>query len=195
MIGNSRDISTVMRHTSKMFAGIASMVGEGAVTALASKEGEQVELNPPVSCNDSIIGWLSKVEKGMKVELISLSNDALGAFPTSLEGDNFDGWAEKFPAQVLLVIMQVKWCESAEANLKALDPVINEVVRFLEYLAERVLTDLPRLLRQKFEQLMTELIHERDHRCLLTQGIGSSLEIPKFWKVSSRLYRCRILQL
>ena len=34
----------------------------------------------------------------------------------------------------------------------------------LTYLANLVLLDLPRTLRQKFEQLMTELVHERDVR-------------------------------
>merc|ERR1719440_2515431 len=62
MIGNSTDVASVMRHMAKMFAGIAGLEGSGEVGALVSKEGEKVVFEKPISTNDTIIGWLSKVE-------------------------------------------------------------------------------------------------------------------------------------
>jgi dynein heavy chain 1, cytosolic len=45
-------------------------------------------------------------------------------------------------------------------------------VRFLEILAENVVKDVKKDLRQKFEQIITDFVHQRDvTRVLLLKGI------------------------
>ena len=92
MIGNSRDVSTVMRHMIKMFAGVAAMEGEGEVTGLVSREGERVTFEP-ISINDTIIGWLSKVELGGEGDSFSKMYElVVEAKPGRRRRPHYPGW-------------------------------------------------------------------------------------------------------
>ena len=46
-----------------------------------------------------------------------------------------------------------------EGNYQA---VLDKILGILDFMAEAVLTDLPKLTRSKFEQLITEFVHKRD---------------------------------
>jgi len=71
--------------------------------------------------------------------------------------DDFNGWIEKFPAQIDILSMQVFWSMKVEESLKvgnaskSLILVENRTKEILEMMAERVLTDLAKDIRQKYE--------------------------------------------
>lgn len=63
--------------------------------------------------------------------------------------------------------MQVSWSNKVEESLEkkkgASLPLIEDAIKLtLEMLAERVLTDLKKDIRQKYEQLITDLVHQRE---------------------------------
>lgn len=62
--------------------------------------------------------------------------------------------------------MQVSWSHRVEDSLEQKQgktlPAAEDSIRLtLEMLAERVLTDLPKAIRKKYEQLITDLVHQR----------------------------------
>ena len=70
---------------------------------------------------------------------------------------------ERYSAQVVLLAFQVLWCSKIEAALQGGDKPEEElgkvetyVLDFLTMLAESVLKDLKKDLRQKFEQIITD---------------------------------------
>ena len=64
----------------------------------------------------------------------------------------------------------------------SLGVVVDRCVSKLDFLAEAVLGTLPRITRQKYEQLMTELIHERDvtRKLMETKVTDEHLRDPFF---------------
>jgi len=64
--------------------------------------------------------------------------------------------------------MQVFWsnkveeCLKTNVGAKSLVLVEKRTMTILEMLAERVLTDLAKDIRQKYEQLITDLVHQQD---------------------------------
>ena len=65
--------------------------------------------------------------------------------------------------------------------------VEKRTITILELLAERVLTDLTKDIRQKYEQLITDLVHQRDvTRRLLSDKIGSTNDFA--WLYHMRFY-------
>ena len=94
------------------------------------------------------------------------------------EAEDFTKWIEKFPAQIDVLSMQVFWSNKVEECLKtgtgsnALVHVEQRTMKILELLADRVLSDLPKDIRQKYEQLITDLVHQREvTQNLISDGI------------------------
>jgi dynein heavy chain 1 len=63
--------------------------------------------------------------------------------------------------------MQVSWSTKVEESLEkkkglSLSLIEDSIKLTLEMLAERVLTDLKKDVRQKYEQLITDLVHQRE---------------------------------
>jgi hypothetical protein len=59
-----------------------------------------------------------------------------------------------------LISFQTYWTFLIEeGNYQA---VLDKILGILDFMAEAVLTDLPKLTRSKFEQLITEFVHKRD---------------------------------
>jgi dynein heavy chain 1 len=87
--------------------------------------------------------------------------------------------------------MQVSWSARVEDLIKkgsaALKAVEARIQGILEMLAERVLTDLKKDIRQKYEQLITDMVHQRDvTRRLITDNISSVNEFA--WLYHMRFY-------
>jgi dynein heavy chain 1 len=60
-------------------------------------------------------------------------------------------------------------------------------MKILELLADRVLSDLPKDIRQKYEQLITDLVHQREvTQNLISDGIQSITEFA--WLYQMRFY-------
>ena len=89
--------------------------------------------------------------------------------------------------------MQVFWSNKVEECLKtgsgakSLVLVEKRTIAILEMLADRVLTDLAKDIRQKYEQLITDMVHQREvTRQLIDQQIQSINEFT--WLYHMRFY-------
>ena len=109
------------------------------------------------------------------------------------QSEDFTKWIEKFPAQIDILSMQVFWSNKVEECLKtgsgakSLVLVEKRTIAILEMLADRVLTDLAKDIRQKYEQLITDMVHQREvTRQLIDQQIQSINEFA--WLYHMRFY-------
>eukprot|EP00587_Corethron_hystrix_P001648 CAMPEP_0113299688 /NCGR_PEP_ID=MMETSP0010_2-20120614/1622_1 /TAXON_ID=216773 ORGANISM="Corethron hystrix, Strain 308" /NCGR_SAMPLE_ID=MMETSP0010_2 /ASSEMBLY_ACC=CAM_ASM_000155 /LENGTH=4034 /DNA_ID=CAMNT_0000152971 /DNA_START=8 /DNA_END=12112 /DNA_ORIENTATION=+ /assembly_acc=CAM_ASM_000155 len=189
IIGNSGEPVKVLGHVGKMFASIASAKMDDPedetkdetylkdLTDMISKDGEIVPLDRriPVKSSMSVKEWLKQLESGMKSTLASLLDSALSTSAGTAvdDPDSYIEWAGSFPAQVMILASMVKWSMGVHDSLVEDDTslylgnVAKETVAKLAVMAETVLTDLPTDKRKKFEQLITELVHQRD----VTRGL------------------------
>merc|ERR1712228_190986 len=155
------------------------------IEAITSKEGEVVPLKGPidVSQKESIHEWLTELEFQMRFSLAALLDDSLKEMQTFVKGETVDAdkfltWVSHYPSQVCMLSIQVFWSESIEKAYMAgkTSAVVHKRCLFLlTTLANNILTPgLPTDLRKKYEQLITELVHQRDVADLLNKkGINS----------------------
>lgn len=171
IIGNSKDVTNVQRHFPKMYAGITTVNSQengDVVIGMNSREGESVKFEKDIKISEDpkINVWLSKIEDQMRFSLASSLERSLKEL-SALEKQN-DSHAleiiERYSAQVVLLALQVLWCSKIEAGLSVgekpdehLGKVETYVLDFLALLAESVLKDLKKDLRQKFEQIITDM--------------------------------------
>ena len=170
IIGNSKDVTNVQRHFPKMYAGITtvnSLENGDVITGMNSREGESVKYEKDIKISEDpkINVWLGKIEEQMRFSLASSLERSLKEI-SALEKQN-DTQAleiiERYSAQVVLLALQVLWCSKVESGLQTgerpdeqLGKVETYVLDFLTVLAESVLKDLKKDLRQKYEQIITD---------------------------------------
>ena len=198
IIGNSQEPGKVLAHVAKMFAGIAGAVSvstdlpEDTITrfdAMVSKDGEVVPFHTPIEVKKQmgVKDWLKQLEERMQSTLALLLEQAVSedkSSEVSLIGDDgkatFVDWAKKFPAQIMILATLINWSMGVDSALKAdgdssegLKAVLASLEAKLDIMAENVLLDLPSDARKKFEQLITELVHQRDvTRSLIDAGVN-----------------------
>lgn len=184
-----------------MFAGLSSITLDDELTeirGMASREGEMVAFTAPIMLQNypKINDWLKKLEMEMKVSLsvlLAQSYVDLETFyksPEGLDATRFLKWIDRYPAQLVVVAVQLGWTSLVEDALNSrnsLDSVLAIVLRGLELLADTVLTDLSPIQRRKCEHLITELVHERDVvRALINSGVKSATSFN--WLYQMRFY-------
>ncbi|CAG8775387.1 6199_t:CDS:1, partial [Acaulospora colombiana] len=133
-------------------------------------------------------------------ECLAEAVQELGTFylAEELVTSTFLDWVEKFPAQLVVVAIQIIWTQSIDKALNVIEqdelhdqaPMkksLDYVLRALDVLADTVLQDLPPTKRKKCEHLITELVHQRD---LLRQLINNKISSPKNfeWLYQMRFY-------
>lgn len=180
-----------------MFAGIAGArqnkddLPDEMITrldAMVSKDGEVVPFHEPIAImhGTSVKEWLKEMEAKMKDTLALLLEQAVAEdstsdlVPSAEHRAQFVAWATKFPAQVMILATQISWSMGVEEALHqedsagALKAKLNALEWKLEVMAETVLLDLPPESRKKFEQMITELVHQRDVvRDLINEEVSS----------------------
>ena len=186
IIGNAGEPGKVLGHVGKMFAGMASAriasntpASEDLIArldAMVSKDGEIVPLSKPIDVTPKLAvkEWLRQLEDGMQITLAELLENAVfesessDVATTSDEGKKlFVEWATKFPAQIMILATLVNWSMGVDNSLNqgadcanALKAVLASIEGKLQIMAESVLLELPSDTRKKFEQLITELVHQ-----------------------------------
>lgn len=192
ILGNSGEPGKVLGHVSKMFAGINSCRFSTAdlpeetlavLDAMVSKDGEIVPFHEPITImqNTNVKDWLKEIESKMKNTLALLLEQAINEDKAdATDKDAFVNWATKFPAQVMILATQINWSMGVDAALSSDDPekALKERLTSLEdklaVMAETVLKELPADNRKKFEQMITELVHQRDVvRDLMKEKVSS----------------------
>jgi len=93
---------------------------------------------------------------------------------------------------IVILAMQVSWSHRVEDSLEQKQgknlPIAEDSIRLtLEMLAERVLTDLPKAIRKKYEQLITDLVHQRVvTNQMITEKVSKPSEFK--WLYHMRFY-------
>lgn len=113
-----------------------------------------------ISDDPTIYVWLTKIEQMMQMSLahhLDAAVNQLEILDRNEQQEDFNQWIQKFAAQIVILSMQVSWSNKVEESLEKKKGVqalgmIEESIRLtLEMLAERVLTDLKKDIRQKYE--------------------------------------------
>lgn len=179
IIGNSKNVARLQKHFKKMFAGVASILlneDNTIITGIASREGEEIIFQNPVSTvsNPKINEWLTLVEKEMRVTLAFSLAKSLQDIK-SIKDDHFNSqslmnWCDEYQAQIIILAAQIIWSEDIELALQEvydttkIDPlnrVLTQVEKTLNILADSVLQEQPPLRRKKLEHLINEFVHKR----------------------------------
>ena len=188
-----------------MFAGIVGVDGKdlaspgASIESILSREGEIVRLSSPVLLNENVISWLTKLEKGMQSTIADLLHAALTTESTDMS--NTVSWTEKYPAQIVILSMLVQWSMSIDSALAIdlngetksnpideLKSVLSTLESKLSVMAETVLKrDVVPNMRKKYEQVITELVHQRDvTRTLIENGVSNKMDFS--WLYHLRFY-------
>lgn len=136
---------------------------------------------PVVVKDQTIIEWLSKAEAEMKNTLALLLGEALAELQAlhdaGMDRAAYLAWIDKFPAQLVQLSAQILWTQNTEKAFLALvsapgavADVLKGVEATLATLANSVMSDVQATKRVKYEQLITELVHERDVLRKLIKG-------------------------
>lgn len=178
MIGNARDPATVQRHLNKMFAGIASLSIDpekpNLVAGMVSREQEVVSFEYPIEITPqtSLMTWLTALEKNMITSLcLSLERslkELAPEIPTKETAGKFFEWIAKYPTQIVILSIQIRWTTWLETALKDRNPeeglkkFLTQCRGLLTVLADNVESSDDRITRIKTVQLITEVVHQRD---------------------------------
>eukprot|EP00457_Paulinella_chromatophora_P000017 gb/GEZN01000017.1/.p1 GENE.gb/GEZN01000017.1/~~gb/GEZN01000017.1/.p1 ORF type:complete len:4783 (-),score=794.37 gb/GEZN01000017.1/:118-14466(-) len=180
IIGNAKNPVKLIRHLPKMFAGLFSLsIGKESsiIQAMISREGEEVPFVCPVdvAAAATIHEWLSALEYQMRATLVQMLGEAMSeqdrwsqsGMDEVVATERFFAFVDKFPAQIVNVAVQVGWTARIEHCLKnngaGLEAAYKFIVATLHVLAGRILEPgIDSTSRRKYEQLITELIHQRD---------------------------------
>ncbi|XP_043279701.1 dynein heavy chain, cytoplasmic isoform X3 [Venturia canescens] len=213
IIGNSKNVARLQKHFKKMFAGVAAILlneDNTVITGIASREGEEVHFNTPVSTIDypKINEWLTLVEKEMRVTLASSLAKAVHDIKQFKDGNinapAFMSWCDNYQAQIIVLAAQILWSEDVEAALHeaqhssestdaakgktdSLERVLLQVEGTLNILADSVLQEQPALRRKKLEHLINEFVHKRT---VTRRLIANRVSNPKAfeWLCEMRFY-------
>lgn len=202
IIGNSGEPGKVLGHIGKMFAGMASARIDSTAAqsedlvarldAMVSKDGEVVPFESPIDVTPKLAvkEWLRQLEDGMHTTLATLlqraveesNSTAMIEASANDEGKKeFVEWSTKYPAQIMILATLINWSMGVDAALRegagksdaALRLVLSGIEGKLQIMAESVLLDLSNDTRKKFEQLITELVHQRNvTRSLIDEGVS-----------------------
>ena len=168
------------------------------ITAMASRQGEVVALHEAVSvaADPRVNIWLTKAETAMRLTLVAQLDAALrsaAAFLTAegaVDVDKFVEWVDEFAAQIIVLSTGVQWCSSVDGALSRssdLQPALDRIIAVLGVLASRVVAPLAPDRRSKYEQLITELVHQRDvSRHLISKQVSSAQDFD--WLYHLRHY-------
>eukprot|EP01038_Epipyxis_sp_PR26KG_P004455 gene4455-6300_t len=187
IIGNGNEPNKIFVHLSKMFqalSGVTTII-KGEVTKksngmwateMCSREGESVVLSNPVDLSVNVKDWLMALDQQMAATLAALLQGAVMEMTT--DDKLIIKWIEKFPAQITIMASLVAWNADIEKALSnpvakindGLNEVLSGLMKQLKGLAVSVLQDLAPELRKKLEQLLTEMVHQRDVTRLLLTG-------------------------
>lgn len=121
----------------------------------------------------TIQSWLTMLETQMRETLATLLEKALTGMSTWRAGsgadvkkDPFFVWVDAYPAQIVNLAAMIDYSEIVEEMLsqkKGPEDILARILKTLEVLADQILSpDLPNDRRKKYEQLITEMVHQRD---------------------------------
>lgn len=194
IIGNSNDIYRVEKHLNKMFAGISGLIYDqenSCIDGIRSKEGEEVFFSSKINLIKipEVVNWLMRLEETVRVTLSDKLSDSVEVLnrllaEPELSPKKIMTWIKSVPSQISIVTSQVFWTKNVEdsfANNKSFDQLSSLYTELLKHMAHFVLQELTVVDRKKCENLITELIHQRD---IVSALINRKVTTPNdyFWQ-------------
>jgi dynein heavy chain 1 len=201
IIGNSNEPAKILVHLGKMFAAITglrtNLASDGETNQLLaismlSKEGESVDLNSTINLNTGVKEWLGDLHFQMSGTLGSLIDKAWQELSSMISVDLLP-WIQKYPAQICILVTQLAWTKASEDALRDRDikRLLSSTLRLLNdrlhSLSLAVLQNMEADVRQKTEQLLTEMVHQRDiSRSLIAKEVNNCNDFE--WLYHLRFY-------
>jgi dynein heavy chain 1 len=166
--------------------------GGVSANAMSSREGEHVNLANTIDLKIGVKEWLTLLETQMVKTLALLLDDALKKIPSG--DDDQLQWIDNFPAQIIILASQIAWNRDIEKALtngtkitESLSEQLTMLQNQLKRLSQSVLRDMDISLRKKSEQLLTEMVHQRDvTRLLVSSNITGKTDFN--WLYHLRYY-------
>lgn len=184
-----------------MFAGISFILNEeegNLLLGMRSKEGEEVNFPENIKISDSkrIDQWLKLLENQMKVSMatdLQIAAKEISGVEDLSTPESFEPFKKalvEHSSQASMLSSQIDWTLRSEQLLdkgQIVTPVVERVESILSNLAEEVLGDIEKSIRKKYEQLITECVHQRDvARILVEKNVVSTKEFT--WQYYMRFY-------
>lgn len=166
--------SSLNQHISKMFTGIKSVnfsAESCLITGVNGDYDEHIELGTPVSLIKfpRLIDWLQKLEVEIKFTMSMLIESAINSLST--EDFSISEFVNDFPSQCINVAFQVEFAKQTRPSLHDPQPVLDKLLKLLKDLTDAVCRDdLSLLQRKKYQNLIIEILHQRDVLVELTQS-------------------------
>lgn len=180
IIGNSNDTHRVEKHLNKMFAGISGLIYDeenSSIDGVCSKEGEEVQFTTKINLVKipNVVEWLIRLEDEVRTTLSDMLGASIEMLSRLLNEEELSPkkvmiWIQSFPSQISIVTSQVLWTRQVEESLSGqnnLDKLFQSYAVLLKHMANFVLQEMSLVDRKKCENLVTELIHQRDIISLL----------------------------
>ncbi|KAK9823491.1 hypothetical protein WJX72_003121 [[Myrmecia] bisecta] len=162
ILAQSKNAQAVQPHIGKCFEGIKRLdFGEDPksidIFAMVSGEGERVNLGKNLKARGNVEAWLGQVELSMTQSLRRLARAGYQSYSSQERTE----WVLQQPAQLVLILCQIFWCQGVERCLAEKDTA----AALAAYLKHNItqLSGLTRLVRGKLDPL-----HRRSLAALLT---------------------------
>ena len=199
ILGNSKNLNHIQKHLGKMFAGISSvgvLEDQKSIISIHDRSNESFSLATPVNIeNRKIIDWLQELESESKRTLVSLLEKAHIEFSKLFESSKPDlsSLIKQYPSQVCILASQIYWTAKTEKLLSGgaandnLTAHLARIGQVLTSLAQAANEEKDTTLRRKFEQMIIEMVHEKDVlRNLIDRFISSPNDFE--WLSQMRFY-------
>ncbi|XP_055935203.1 dynein axonemal heavy chain 8-like isoform X2 [Argiope bruennichi] len=171
ILGQASDSHTIQAHLLGVFENVFKVKFDpddyNKITAVISKEGDEIPLDRPVRAEGNVELWLGDL---LVVQQMSLNTVIKDAF-RSLNEDDFDliTFIDKYIAQVALLGIQIIWTRDGEealtyarASKKIMSFTNKKFGEILRKLIAQTTLDLSKFVRVKYETLITIHVHQKD---------------------------------